>query len=73
MATPEQETMLQKNRLLHNNDECKRYKAEQGYTRKIEDINFLDDQRGERKMVLDRRDFSYEQRLLSNHMRKQGV
>ena len=45
---------------------------EEGYTRKVEDINFLHDQRNERKMVIDVRDPSYEQRLVTSKQRKKG-
>ena len=69
IATPDLENILQKSRLLQNNDECTRYRVEEGYTRKLEDINFLLDQRGDRKMVMDQRDPSYEQRLETSKQR----
>ena len=69
ISTPDLETILQKNRLLQKDDECKRYRVEENYTRKVEDINFPKDQRNERKMVLDVRDQSYGERLEVNKER----
>ena len=70
VATPDLENILQKDRLLQKDDNDKRYRVEEGYTRKIEDINFLNDQRGDRKMVMDDRDLGYEERLVANQSRK---
>ena len=69
VATPNLEDILQKSRILGNDDECTRYSSKDGYTRKTEDISFLIDQRGERKMVMGLRDTSYEERVDKNTQR----
>ena len=46
------------------------YRKEEGYTRKIEDVNFLIDQRRERKMVMGDRDPSYEKRVDTRSVKK---
>ena len=71
IATPDLENILSKSRILAADDECTRYRLEKGYTRKTEDISFLEDQRGERKMVMADRDTSYEERAESNRRRRQ--
>ena len=48
IATPGLEEILKQDRFLDNDDDCTLYRKEEGYTRKIEDVNFLLDQRGER-------------------------
>ena len=71
IATPDLENILSKSRILAADDECTRYRLKKGYTRKTEDISFLEDQRGERKMVMTDRDTSYEERAESNRIRRQ--
>ena len=39
------------------------YRVMEGYTRKTEDVSFLLDQRGERKMVMEGVDGTYAERL----------
>ena len=41
IATPDLEEIIRKSRILGNDDECKRYRIEKGYTRKTEDISFF--------------------------------
>ena len=43
-----------------------KYRIKEGYTRKTEDFAFLEDQRGERKMVMGMKDTSYEERVETN-------
>ena len=50
-------------RLLATDDENPRYWVKSGYTRKTEDISFLQDKRGDRKMLMDLKDTTYEERL----------
>ena len=64
------EEMLSKDRLLAADDEDTRYRVKDGYTRKTEDLVFLADQRGERKMTLGMRDLSYEERRDKNQEKK---
>ena len=40
IATPGQEEILKQDRFLDNDDDCTLYRKEEGYTRKIEDVNF---------------------------------
>ena len=51
-------------------DERTRYRVKQGYTRKTEDVSFLLDQRGERKMVMGGKDTSYGERLEKSKLKK---
>ena len=60
IANPGLEDILQKDRLLDKDDKCTKYRADEVYTRNTEDIAFLLDQRGERKMVMGVKDVSYE-------------
>jgi hypothetical protein len=46
------------------------YREEEGYTRKIEDVQFLLYQRGERKMILGKRDSSYDNRVVARSLEK---
>ena len=46
------------------------YREKEGYTRKTEDLHFLNDQRGDRKMVMGQRDLTYEQRLENSILKK---
>ena len=71
IATPGLEDILQQSRLLGNDDECSLYRAETGYTRKVEDVAFLIDQRTERKMTMGLRDPTYEKRL-DKSLQKKG-
>ena len=64
--------ILTKNRLLGVGDNCPRYRVEEGYTRKTEDVSFLLDQRGDRKMVMGEYDGSYVERLEKNKLRKEN-
>ena len=73
IATPGLEDILKKNRLLKNDDDCPDYRIEEGYTRSCEDINFLIDQRGERKMTMGSRDQSYEERVNKSDQNKQKL
>ena len=50
IATPNLVEQLNKDRLLGMDDSTTRYRVMEGYTRKTEDVSFLLDQRGERKM-----------------------
>ena len=70
IATPGLEDLLKKDRILGNDDDCTLYREEEGYTRKSEDIAFLIDQRGERKMVMGVRDPSYELRVDNSNLKK---
>ena len=70
IATPNLEDILAKSRILNTDDQCTRYRQEAGYTRKTEDLTFLLDQRSERKMVMGGRDTSFEDRVVSNSVRK---
>ena len=70
IGTPGLEDLLIKNRLLGTDDDNARYRVEKGYTRKTEDISFLQDQRGERKMVMDLKDTTYEERLEKRKQKK---
>ena len=70
IAAPDLEDEIQKSRILGNDDECTRYRVKEGYTRKTEDLSFLIDQRGERKMVMGMKDTSYEERVETNLQRK---
>ena len=51
IARQDLEEILKKDRLLAADDKDKRYRVKEGYTRKMEDISFLIDQRTERKML----------------------
>ena len=66
ISTPDLEDILSKSRLLSTDDECTRYRQEAGYTRKTEDLTFLLDQRADRKVVMENRDTSYEERVEAN-------
>ena len=70
IATPNLEDLLNESRLLGNDDSCSRYKKDEGYTRKTEDLSFLRDQRGERRMIMGTRDATYEERVIANKLRK---
>ena len=70
ISAPDLEDIITKSRLLGNDDECTRYRIREGYTRKTEDVSFLIDQRGERKMVMGAKDTSYEERLETNLQKK---
>ena len=70
IATPGLEEILKQDRFLDNDDDCTLYRKEEGYTRKIEDVNFLLDQRGERKMVMGDRDPCYEKRVDTSSLKK---
>ena len=54
--------ILEKDRLLGNDDQNPLYRSSEGYTRKTEDVAFLEDQRGERKMILGEKDATFEAR-----------
>ena len=71
IASPDIEDKLKKSRILAIDDDCPRYRAKEGYTRKVEDISFLVDQRGDRKMVMGEKDNSYERRVDNNTIKKQ--
>ena len=73
IASPDIVEKLQKSRMLGLDDNCSRYSTKEGYTRKTEDISFLMDQRGVRKMVMGEKDSSYERRVNSNLKKKQKV
>ena len=70
VATPGLEDMLNKDRILGKDDDCTLYREKEGYTRKIEDVKFLQDQRGERKMFMGERDQSYEDRVDTSIIKK---
>ena len=70
IATPGLEDLLHKSRLLGTDDENPRYRVKTGYTRKTEDISFLQDQRGDRKMLMDLKDTTYEERLENRKQKK---
>ena len=72
IAFPNLVETITKSRLLGVDDECSRYRVEKGYTRKHEDVSFLLDQRGDRKMVMGENDASYVQRLEKNKLRKKN-
>ena len=72
IAAPNLEEKLVKDRLLDKDDENTLYRAKDGYTRKTEDIAFLEDQRGERKMVMGERDETYEKRKENSNSKKVG-
>ena len=55
--------ILMKDRLLGNDDENPLYRAKDGYMRKTEDVAFLEDQRGGRRMVMAERDVTFEARV----------
>ena len=71
IASPGIEHKLKKSGILSIDDDCPRYRAKEGYTRKVEDISFLVDQRGDRKMVMGEKDSSYERRVDNNTIKKQ--
>ena len=71
IASPDILEKLEKSRILSIDDECTRYRAKKGYTRKTEDVSFLLDQRGDRKMVMGEADTSYKSRVDKNNMKKQ--
>ena len=54
--------ILEKDRLLGNDDQNPLYRSSEGYTRKTEDVAFLEDQRGERTMILGEKDATFEAR-----------
>ena len=64
--------ILQKDRLLGNDDENPLYRSEEGYTRKTEDIAFLEDQRGVRRMVMAEKDLTFETRKDASNRKKLG-
>ena len=66
IACKDLDQMLVKDRLLAADDKDNRYMAKEGYTRKVEDLAFLEDQRGARKMIMGMRDSSFEERLNQN-------
>ena len=70
IASPDLEETLEKSRILGKDDECTRYRVKEGYTRKSEDLKFLLDQRGERKMVMGIKDTSFECRVVNNMKRR---
>ena len=71
VAAPDLEEKLTKSRILDKDDSCTKYRQKSGYTRKTEDLSFLIDQRGERKMVMSVRDVTFEERIDSNRDRKE--
>ena len=71
ISSPDIIEKLQKSRILGVDDNCSRYSTKEGYTRKMEDISFLMDQRGDRRMVMGEKDTSYEMRVNSNLKKKQ--
>ena len=71
IASQSLEETLSKSKLLGKDDDCTRYRQDKGYTRKTEDLAFLIDQRGERKMIMGVRDESFEKRVVSNKERKE--
>ena len=70
IATPGLEEILKQDRFLDKDDDCTLYREEEGYTRKLEDVQFLLDQRGERKMVMGDRFPSYENRVDASSLKK---
>ena len=70
IAAPDLEEALKKDRILGKDDDCTVYREKEGYTRKTEDLHFLNDQRGERKMVMGQRDPTYEQRVENSILKK---
>ena len=70
IATPGLEEILKQDRFLDNDDDCTLYRKEEGYTRKMEDVIFLLDQRGERKMMMGDRDPTYENRVDASILKK---
>ena len=70
VAAPDLEEALKKDRILGKDDDCTVYREKEGYTRKTEDLHFLNDQRGERKMVMGQRDPTYEQRVENSILKK---
>lgn len=70
IAAPDLEEALSKDRILGKDDACTVYREKEGYTRKTEDLHFLNDQRGDRKMVMGQRDLTYEQRLENSILKK---
>ena len=62
--------ILEKDRLLGNDDQNPLYRSSEGYTRKTEDVAFLEDQRGERKMILGEKDASFEARKDVSNQKK---
>ena len=64
------EEALKKDRILGKDDDCTLYRESEGYTRRTEDLQFLNDQRGERKMIMGQRDPTYEQRVENSVIRK---
>ena len=73
IACKDLEQILGKDRLLAADDDDSRYRAKEGYSRKTEDIRFLEDQRGARRMTMGSRDSSYEVRLEQNLKKKVSV
>ena len=73
IARKDLEEILRKDRLLAADDKDDRYRVKEGYTRKMEDITFLLDQRTERKMIMGARDKSYEERLDKNLKKRNKV
>ena len=73
IATPGLEEMLEKDRMLGKDDNCNLYREEIGHTRKTEDLMFLTDQRGDRKMVMGDRDTTYEERLESSIKKRRTI
>ena len=69
IATPDLEDLIEKSRLLGKDDQTNRYRVKEGYTRKSEDLSFLADQRGERRMVMGSKDTSYEMRVVRSQQR----
>ena len=72
IATPNLVEILTKDRLLSLDDGDSRYRQQEGYTRKTEDVSFLLDQRGARKMVMQGFDSKYAERVEKNRVRKQS-
>ena len=62
--------ILEKDRLLGNDDQNPLYRSSEGYTRKTEDVAFLEDQRGERKMILGEKDATFEARKDVSNQKK---
>ena len=69
VAASNLEESLVKDRLLTQDDENPLYRVNEGYTRKTEDIAFLEDQRGERKMVMGERDATFEARKIARNQK----
>ena len=72
IAAQNLDDILKKDRLLGNDDENPLYRSEEGYTRKTEDIAFLEDQRGDRKMVMGEKDVTFETRKDASNRKKLG-